>query len=290
MRVSRSAAARGGELTVGPVALVRTAAYASLRRGARRLSRSGGAALAAAICAAGPVEGEDASAVIHLTNCPWEVGVAALARATGVARPRVMNDFAALALGGPAPCGRAMSRPSAGRVFRVAAAPVVVIGAADRPRRFGAGLRRCAGACRGGRGRPCRPGAEGPARNGGPVASAGAVRPCLGRARLVRPRSCDASWRRLSRSTAPRRMLPLTPEEIAIRAHGSECPLSREAVALFCGWLGAVAYDVAPTLGARRRLHRGRHRAGLGRGHARSFSMKSCSAPASRPRAASNPG
>jgi len=49
----------------------------------------------AAIAAAGPVL--DGS--VSLTNCPWSISVAEIARATGVTKPVLVNDFAAMAMG-----------------------------------------------------------------------------------------------------------------------------------------------------------------------------------------------
>ncbi|HCX68758.1 MAG TPA: hypothetical protein DHK64_14835, partial [Rhodobiaceae bacterium] len=55
----------------------------------------------AAVCAAGPVEGKGNAAYISMTNSRWNVTAEALARVAGVERPRLMNDFAALALSIP---------------------------------------------------------------------------------------------------------------------------------------------------------------------------------------------
>lgn len=244
------AAARGGELTVGPVALVRTAAYASLDAALDAFLEAEGrpSLAAAAICAAGPVEGEDASAVIHLTNCPWEVGVAALARATGVARPRVMNDFAALALAVPHLAAGDVA-PIGGEGVPVAAAPVVVIGA-------GTGLGVSALVFDGaqahvvaGEGGHVDLAPKGPRE----MAVLSHLQVQFGHVSAERVLSGPglATLHAALVAIDGAAPAPLTPEEIAIRAHGSECPLSREAVALFCGWLGAVAGDVALTLGAR---------------------------------------
>lgn len=47
----------------------------------------------AAICAAGPLEGDH----IDLTNCAWKISVAEIAAATGAKKPILVNDFAAVA-------------------------------------------------------------------------------------------------------------------------------------------------------------------------------------------------
>lgn len=47
----------------------------------------------AAICAAGPLEGDH----IDLTNCPWKISRAEIASATGAKKPILVNDFAAVA-------------------------------------------------------------------------------------------------------------------------------------------------------------------------------------------------
>jgi glucokinase len=53
---------------------------------------------AVAVCAAGPVIDER----INLTNCDWEVSIAGIARATGAAKAVLVNDFAAVARAVPA--------------------------------------------------------------------------------------------------------------------------------------------------------------------------------------------
>jgi len=244
------ALACGGELTLGPVTALRTAAYATLDDALEAfLETEGHPALgAAALCAAGPVSGAGATAHIRLTNCPWEVSVEALARATAVARPCLMNDFAALALAVPAlasadrhPVGRAREP--------ISGAPIAIVGA-------GTGLGVSALVFDGAQ-------AIAVAGEGGHVDLAPAnaheaavlahLQARFGHVSAERVLSgpglvtLHATLAALYGAPAD----PLTPEEIAARAHSNTCALARETVALFCGWLGAVAGDLALTFGAR---------------------------------------
>lgn len=245
------ASLRQGELMLGPTVSLRTAAY-------RRLDDALDAVLdaegrpplaAAAICAAGPVdEAEEGGARISLTNCPWSVTEAAIVRATGVAAPHLMNDFAALALAIPA------LTPADIRRFGetgapVPGAPVIVIGA-------GTGLGVSALLFDGihahavaGEGGHVDLAPKGPRE----MAVLSHLQAQFGHVSAERVLSGPglATLHAALVAIDGAAPAPLTPEEVAIRAHGGECPQSREAVALFCGWLGAVAGDVALTLGAR---------------------------------------
>jgi len=52
---------------------------------------------AAAICGAGPVVGDDGSASIDMTNCPWQLTEVELTKRLGTSRVQLVNDFAAIA-------------------------------------------------------------------------------------------------------------------------------------------------------------------------------------------------
>jgi glucokinase len=78
-----------------------TALYPDFAAAVRAYAELTGLALplsTVAVCAAGPVINEK----IDLTNCDWEVSVAGIARATGAAQAVLVNDFAAVARAVPA--------------------------------------------------------------------------------------------------------------------------------------------------------------------------------------------
>lgn len=247
-------AVRGGELMLGPTTSLRTVAWPRLDDALDAFLEAEGRPplAAAAICAAGPVEEAGkgkGGATIHLTNCPWNVNADAIARVTGVVAPRLMNDFAALALAVPALTAADLHR--AGETGEgIPGAPVVAIGA-------GTGLGVASLVFdEGGR-------AHVVAGEGGHVDLAPkGKREAAALAHLETHFGHVSAERVLSgpglatlhatlvalNGDLP---MPLTPEEIARRAHEGSCEISRETVSLFCGWLGAVAGNVALTLGAR---------------------------------------
>lgn len=244
----------GGELKLGPTTSMRTADWPRLEDALDAfLDAEGRPPLAAAaICAAGPVEeaGEGrGGATIHLTNCPWDVGANAIARVTGVAAPRLMNDFAALALAVPALTAADLRRAGETGEARPGA-PVVIIGA-------GTGL-GVAALVFGEDGR-----AHVVAGEGGHVDLAPKGRREAAALAHLETHFGHVSAERVLSGPGLTTLhatlvalngdlpMPLTPEEIAARAHDGSCEVSRETVALFCGWLGAVAGNVALTFGAR---------------------------------------
>ncbi len=54
-----------------------------------------------AICAAGPVQASGREACIEMTNCPWVVSADAIAAATSIDAPMLVNDFTAVAVSLP---------------------------------------------------------------------------------------------------------------------------------------------------------------------------------------------
>lgn len=90
---ARFALARAGH--IGNAVTLATADHADLRDALAHAMRVLDAARlgATALCAAGPLR-DDA---IVLTNCAWQISREALAAATGVADPLLVNDFTALA-------------------------------------------------------------------------------------------------------------------------------------------------------------------------------------------------
>src|ERR1043165_7886924 len=81
---------------IGAVEAWLTALYPDFATAVRTYADVAGVTLpfdSAAICAAGPLEGDH----IDLTNCPWKISKAEIAAATGAKHPVLVNDFAAVA-------------------------------------------------------------------------------------------------------------------------------------------------------------------------------------------------
>lgn len=86
----------------GEVAYLRTGGYPRLRDAVAAFlaERAPTARLrGAALCGAGPVMESESGSSIHMTNATWDISTEELREATGIERPVVMNDFAALARG-----------------------------------------------------------------------------------------------------------------------------------------------------------------------------------------------
>jgi glucokinase len=81
---------------IGAVEAWLTALYPDFATAVRTYAEIAGVTLPfarAAVCAAGPLEGDR----IDLTNCAWKISRAEIAAATGAKKPRLVNDFAAVA-------------------------------------------------------------------------------------------------------------------------------------------------------------------------------------------------
>ncbi|HEX7776526.1 MAG TPA: glucokinase [Parvibaculum sp.] len=245
------AAAQGGEISVDAPSVWLTALYESLdialdtflkEKGKPRLD-------AVAVCAAGPIEGEGATASISMTNCPWDVSVAALARATGVAKPLLMNDFAALALAVPELKPRELHRVGGGAGD--AAAPIGILGA-------GTGL-GVAGLVPDARGHYIPVPGEGghvdlAPTNAREISVVHRLLQEHGRVSVERVLSGPglvALYETLGALDGSSEGGRPAAVDVAMWARSGKSALAKEAVALFCGWLGAVAGDLALTLGAR---------------------------------------
>lgn len=199
---------------------------------------------AAAICVAAPVEADE----IRLTNSSWVISRAALAEATGVASPVLINDFTAVALSLTA-LGDAELRKLGGGAARP-----------DKPRGVlgpGTGLGVSALIPDG------RGGHVALASEGGHVSLAASdAREHEVLARLERRFEHVSAERVLSGPglEALHAVLaeianvgldsPPPAQTIARLARERASPLAVEAVAMFTHWLGAVAGDLALTLGA----------------------------------------
>src|SRR6185436_7967577 len=86
---------------IGGVEAWLTALYPDFATAVRTYAEVAGVTLPferAAVCAAGPLEGDH----IDLTNCPWKISIAEIATATGAKKPILVNDFAAVARALPA--------------------------------------------------------------------------------------------------------------------------------------------------------------------------------------------
>jgi glucokinase len=241
---------RGEDIAIPPPDIFLTADHASLAAAleafldaADRPPLSGVAA-----CAAGPVEGAGAAAHIAMTNCPWDVSLETLARVTGIESPRLMNDFAALALSVPA-LGAEDLHPVGARLDALPRAPVAILGA-------GTGLGVSALVF--GESHEIPVAGEGghvdlaPAnpREAEILAFLQSIHGHVSAERVLSGPGLVTLYAALA-ALAGREEPRLTPAEIAARAHAQEDARAEEAVRLFCGWLGAVAGDLALTLGAR---------------------------------------
>jgi glucokinase len=108
----------------GPVLRLATADFPDLQAALARARAALGTdhVEAAAVCAAGPPQG----GAITLTNCRWTVSLAAIAAGTGARRTLLLNDFTALAAALPALPAQGL-QPLGGGVGE-AQAPLAVIG------------------------------------------------------------------------------------------------------------------------------------------------------------------
>ncbi|MGV8995632.1 MAG: glucokinase [Parvibaculaceae bacterium] len=237
-------------LQIGAPNVLLTANHESLDEAlAYYLREQGSPALGAvAVCAAGPVTGVGMSAAIAMTNCPWDVSVASLERATGVTNPLLMNDFAALALAVPHLTQDDLF--DIGGAAADASAAIAIIGpgtglgvGAVMPTGHGAFL--------------AIPGEGGhvdlAATTPRELEVAGELMKTYGRVsaeRVLSGPGLVALYMALltleGRGGEPK---PLASDIAAWAREGKS--QAAEAVSLFCGWLGATAGNLALTFGAR---------------------------------------
>ncbi|MBX3505581.1 MAG: glucokinase [Parvibaculum sp.] len=245
---ARFALAEPGPLRpdISPPSIYLTADYPSMEDALRAfLDASGKPEISGvAACAAGPVEGEGNDVLIRMTNCPWEVSVANLARVTGVAAPRLMNDFAALALSIPA-LERAELHAIGPALTPRRGAPVGILGAGTG---LGIsslvfdGLHEIAVPGEGGHA-DLPPGSP---REGEILARLQAKHGHVSLERVLSGPGLVALHAALC-AIEGRAEGRLAPPEIARLAQAGDA-LAAEAIELFCGWLGAVAGNLALTL------------------------------------------
>lgn len=244
---ARFAALEAGKPDIDPIVL-RTGDYPGFAEALTAYRRQSGITApfaSAAICVAGPVSEDGAS----LTNCDWELTVAAIRETIDGDEVVLINDFAAVALALPILASRELRRIGGGRT--VPDAPRAVLGP-------GTGL-GVSGLVPDGRG-----GFVPLAGEGGHVdLAASTPREMTIVARLMErfehvSAECVLSgpglrtlYETLSElSGTPATQVP-QPEKIARLATAGQSPVAAETVALFTRWLGAVAGDLALTLGAR---------------------------------------
>lgn len=195
-----------------------------------------------AFAVAGPVEGDE----VALTNCPWRFSLAATERALGLVELRAGNDFAALALALPHLGGEEVEIWQPGRT--VAGTPLAVLGP-------GTGLGVGAAV-------PCPGGWTALATEGGhrdlaaTNAREWAVLERLSQSGHVSAETVlsgpglgrlHGALAELADQVAE---ADLGAAAVVEGARGGD-PRACEAITLFSGWLGAVAGDLALTLGAR---------------------------------------
>lgn len=231
---------------IGPQSVVESGAHASFAEAARRyLAETGGRPRRAAIAAAGPL----VHGVVTLTNGPgWRIAPDEIAAALALDEVRVVNDFAALAAAAPHLSGAALGPIAPGEADPNGA--IAVIGP-------GTGLGVALLAPLGGGRYRVLPGEGGHAglspATPREMAVLAALVARLGHVKAEHVLSgggLETLWRTLAAlDGAPDADAPAA-AEIAARAAGRACARSCEAVALFTGWLGGFAGDVALIAGA----------------------------------------
>lgn len=198
----------------------------------------------AAVALAAPVVGDE----VALTNVGWRFSIEATRRALGLDRLVVLNDFEALALSLPALVGADLELLAAGRPGAEGTlallGPGTGLGVAGLLPLPGGGWRPIAG--------------EGGHRD---LAAAterewqvlGRLRLRFGHVSAERALSGPglAAIERALREADGTPAAETTAEEVSTRARAGADPYALEACRLFSAWLGAVAGDLALTLGAR---------------------------------------
>jgi glucokinase len=204
---------------------------------------------AVAVCAAGPVRGAGAGAMIHMTNCPWEVSAAALSRATGVEHPLLMNDFAALALAVPHLREDELQRIGGGEADP--SAPIAILGA-------GTGLGVASLVPRGDGGYIALPGEGGHVdlapTDAREIAIVYQLMQEFGHVSVERVLSGPglvALYMAIGALDGASDKARPTGLDVSNRARMGTSKAAQEAVTLFCGWLGATAGNLVLTLGAK---------------------------------------
>lgn len=248
---ARFAIAEAGRTPAAPLALA-TADYSDFAEALadyRRRTGLAGAIAGAAVCVAGPVIAGRAT----LTNCDWELCVSRIREAVGGGECALVNDFTAVALSLTSLDEGALRKLGGGEAED--GAPKAVLGP-------GTGL-GVSGLVRDARGGYAPVEGE-----GGHVDLAAANARERDILAWLQERHGHVSAERVLSGPGLRALyaalaaldgdegvdIPAS-EEIARLAQRAGSPLAVEAVALFTAWLGAVAGDLALTLGARGGLY-----------------------------------
>ena len=198
----------------------------------------------AVIAVATPVESE----TIRFTNSPWTLHPREPARpSSGSSRLHVINDFAAQALAMPhlaaeelEPIGGGSAEP--GRAAAVLG-PGTGLGVSALIPGRPAG-RRCPARAATPRSRPATPASARSSPNSRGASSTSRTSACS------RATACSTSRKALARLDGTG-CAATTPEAVTDAARDGTCPACVEAAAIFSAVLGAVAGDLALTLGAR---------------------------------------
>jgi len=197
----------------------------------------------AALAVAGPVTGDR----VELTNAGWRFSIEESRRRLGLARLEVLNDVAALAWALPALGVREVRTLAEGVAGAAGARAVVAVGTglgvatlvaaegSEAVLSSEGGHRDLAAASR----REWELVERLAARHGGHVS-----------AERVLSGPGLAALHALLSDPDGKRSAATTPEQVGPRALAGD-PVAREALALFAGWLGAFAGDLALTVGAR---------------------------------------
>ena len=225
---------------------LQTSAFADFPAAIRSyLSAHGQPSLAAAaVCAAGPVIDN----AVRLTNCPWNVSLGEVQNASKAKRAFLLNDFEAVSMSLPALGTADLKKLGGGDAMT--GLPRAVLGPGT-----GLGV--------GGLVRDRHKGHVAIASEGGHADLAPSndrelkiVAHLMSRyghvsaERILSGPGLCVLFETIAALDGHADQTPL-PQEIAERAGIGACPISREAIALFTGWLGAFAGDLALTLGAR---------------------------------------
>lgn len=227
-----------------------TSAHDGLVSAIREYSKSHytGRIAAMAFCAAGPVSSEDGDANISLTNASWHVSSRQIREAFVIDDVLLLNDFTALAAS--LPYLRDDERKLIGeRSALVLDAPIGLIGP-------GTGL-GVSGLIPDGRG-----GYVPLTGEGGHVDLAPATDREREILKYLQDKFGHVSAERVLSGSGQETLFEAIVEiegrtveaipnasEIRMRAERNDCDISREVIELFTGWLGAVAGDLALTLG-----------------------------------------
>ena len=207
-----------------------------------------------AVCAAGPVQGIGAEARIAMVNCPWVVDARAVAAATGIAAPALVNDFAAVALALPhltatdwEQIGGGHADPMAPMAALGPGTGLGVAGLVPVPEPSGAVTRHLPVPGEGGH-VSLAPGNE---REISLLFQLMQTFGHVSAERVLCGPGLENLYAALGALDGAAEIGQPTAADIARMAADASSPVAREAVAIFTGLLGSVAGDVALTLGAK---------------------------------------